>query len=71
MPDITVCINSGCPLRVSCFRYLSVWSEFQSASFFIPDIKKQDFNSCFYYWGVSETTGPVVSLKEADERNQD
>jgi hypothetical protein len=71
LPDFTVCVNLNCPLKISCFRYLSIWSEFQSAAFFIPDMKEGEFKSCSYYWNVSEKTGLTVSLEEADERARD
>lgn len=39
MPDIAMCLNDECPLRVSCYRFLAVPNEYrQSYSKFEPNI---------------------------------
>lgn len=65
MPDITACSNANCNLRNSCFRYRCVKSAFQSFSFMSPE----EENFCFYYWNISEATGSIITVQEADAQN--
>ena len=49
MPDITMCINSECPMRHKCYRSSdsgTQMSDYQSISRFKP---KSD-NECEFYW---------------------
>lgn len=49
MPDITMCLNDRCHLKLSCFRYLAEPNQWkQSYSMYKPDISGQcgDFIFC-------------------------
>lgn len=37
MPDITVCLNMDCPLRLQCYRYTAMASNMQSFADFKPN----------------------------------
>ena len=52
MPDITMCDNSECLLRATCYRYMAVPSDFrQSYSSFVPEVKDNKAK-CFYFWEI-------------------
>jgi len=50
MPDISKCENDTCPLRATCYRYVSEPSEFMQAYL---DIKPVD-GKCDYYWEMRD-----------------
>jgi hypothetical protein len=62
MPDITMCVNTQCSKRGSCYRYLaapkSVWQSFILV----------DEEGCENFWQVEQGRF-VRSLKEADAQN--
>ena len=62
MPDITMCRNSSCPARRTCYRYRAVPNpDWQSiAGFHGSD---EDW-SC--YWPLTQATGPVLDTDEVD-----
>jgi hypothetical protein len=64
MPDITMCLNSGCSLRVSCWRYLATPSTRQSFALFSPGGE-----NCGYYYN-SEGFRNLRTLTEADRSVQ-
>ena len=65
MPDITMCINSACPLRGGCYRYLAVPSERdQSQAHFEPAYGSCDDRVAFGRGVVACT------IDEADARNR-
>lgn len=58
MPDISMCINSGCPLRSKCYRYRVKPSDWQSFAKFEPKNKPfGDYGDkvldCDYFWDIA------------------
>lgn len=49
MPDITMCSNSSCKLRVNCYRYRANPSKYQSYSDFHPF--RED---CEHFWNATD-----------------
>ena len=45
MSDISLCLNTSCPLREVCYRFKAVPSEYQSYADFKPD----DNGKCDYF----------------------
>ena len=69
MPDITMCINKNCPLRVRCYRYRAVPSNRQSFCKFEPEIRQTEpilVATCYEFWDIDNKL--LVSLEEADGR---
>lgn len=65
MPDMTMCVNSTCPLRRMCYRYRAVPDKYwQSFAEFKPD-----GDSCEYFWHVRGGRG-VKTLEQADSANK-
>lgn len=50
MPDICMCTGESCPLRDSCYRYLSEPSEYLQSYFVTPPY---DGNKCDHFWQVN------------------
>ena len=48
MPDISMCKNEKCPLRLKCFRYMAVPYEYQAYAGFEYD------NGCDYFMEIKE-----------------
>ena len=38
MPDITMCVGTGCPLRETCYRYMAEPNEYQSSADFTDKV---------------------------------
>lgn len=55
MSDITKCVNEGCPMRKTCWRWIAPGSERQAVAEFEPDLD----GTCGMYWAVDETPGPL------------
>lgn len=54
MPDISMCKNTHCPLKETCYRFKATPSEYsQSYSDFAPRITKEGKEVCEYYWDMS------------------
>ncbi|WP_276978716.1 hypothetical protein [Flavobacterium filum] len=52
MPDITMCDNSECLLRATCYRYMAIPSDFrQSYSTFVPEGKRNEVK-CSYFMPI-------------------
>jgi hypothetical protein len=47
MPDITMCVGTGCPLKEKCYRYIAKPSEYQ---YYFMEAPYKD-GKCDYYWG--------------------
>lgn len=62
MPDITACVNSSCPKRGECFRYLTIYAKYQSTSYFKPEE-----SGCKYFLEI-QPRDRIFSLEEADHR---
>ena len=58
MPDISMCINSDCPLRSKCYRYRVKPSDWQSFARFTPHtVAKLSYptiyeTNCDYFWDI-------------------
>ena len=52
MADITMCQDSGCPHRDSCYRKLAKANP-RGQSFFMKSPREDDW--CSFYWPVSDT----------------
>ncbi len=63
MADISACGNFNCQDRQSCYRYICVWGDMQSFSFYRPN----EEGDCPYYMESSPRLR-VVTLPEADYR---
>lgn len=70
MVDITMCVNSQCPIREFCYRYRAKPSERQSYSVFGAIHLGSDAWRCYEFWDLREEKRLVVSLEEADSRNK-
>lgn len=71
MPDITMCENFECPLRKICYRYRAVPSDYQSFSFFTPQIRQSsEFGAywCDYFWDVRGIEYKSLPWEEVDEK---
>ena len=44
MPDITMCVNSACPIKETCYRFKAKPSEYQSMAHFEPDADGSCYN---------------------------
>ena len=47
MPDISLCMNSDCPSKESCYRFIAEPSDLQSYSNFTVEEGEE---KCKYYW---------------------
>ena len=70
MPDITMCTNVVCPLRVSCYRYLATPSRWQSFSRFDPTRSEDGVDCDFFYGNELAALVDTVKVVDADRRNQ-
>lgn len=75
MPDITMCVNTECPLRDKCFRYRAKPDEWQSYSDFKPETgADKDWNfvvKCEYFWDATRyPEHHLCTIDEADKRNK-
>lgn len=71
MPDITMCVNTKCPVREFCYRYRAKPSEYQSFSIFVTIERGSGFIQCDGFWDLREERRPVDSLELADNRNKE
>lgn len=60
MPDISMCSNSNCVIRESCYRYRAIPDNYQTIAMFGPDKN----GLCKYYWNIVRER--VRPLTEAD-----
>ena len=51
MPDITMCLGTGCPHKETCYRFTAKPSEYRQAYFMEAPIKE---GKCEYYWGENQ-----------------
>jgi len=49
MPDITMCMNTKCEKRESCYRFKAIPDMLQSYSDFTDDCKNNDYRN---YWQI-------------------
>lgn len=70
MPDITMCVNTKCPIREFCYRYRAKPDERQSFAMFEFTPKGSYLTQCAEFWGLQEEKRPVLSLDDADKNNQ-
>lgn len=68
MPDITMCMNTSCELRKSCYRYRANPSKYrQSYSLLVPED-----GICEHFWNTSHRSiGEFRSTYEADRNNRE
>ena len=59
MPDITMCINKECQLRVACYRYRAIPSDKQSYAFYIPHE-----NDCDHVLPIFDYTESILPMKD-------
>lgn len=62
MPDITMCVNTKCPIREFCYRYRAKPSEHQSFSIFVTIERGSGFIQCYEFWDLREECRPVVAI---------
>lgn len=51
MVDITMCANTSCSIRLTCYRYMAKASNYQSFTRFEP-YKKEDGWHCEYFMEI-------------------
>ena len=51
MPDITMCLGTGCPHKETCYRFTAKPSEYRQAYFMEAPIKE---GKCDMYWGENQ-----------------
>ena len=56
MPDYAMCVNSSCPRRYECARYMMIPSSFQSYMGRDPD-------TCESFWDVKDCGYPLISVE--------
>lgn len=49
MPDITMCMGTGCPLKDKCYRYTAKPDEYWQSYFVVPEYSKTT-GTCPAYW---------------------
>ncbi len=57
MPDISMCLNATCPLRVRCYRHQDSGtrpSEHRQA--YSPDFKPDENGNCRYFWDTGKAS---------------
>jgi hypothetical protein len=63
MPDISMCINEGCPVKLTCYRYTATPTEYRQAYMFF----KWDDTGCDHFWPNGEPN--VDASRQAALRN--
>lgn len=58
MPDISMCVNKDCPLRMKCYRYTAIPDKYwQSFSTFQPNAE----GTCDSFWdNTGRTKNPLL-----------
>lgn len=56
MSDITMCVNTACPLNMECYRYRAIANDWQS----ICEFKPNEDGSCDNHWPLE----PGMRLEE-------
>ena len=51
MPDISMCKNTECPLKNTCYRFIATPSEYLQS---YGDFKYDEKNGCDYYWKIDK-----------------
>lgn len=68
MPDIAMCANLDCPMRVCCYRFRAVPLKHQTYSNFAPDER----GLCSYFYPFEGSGRDVRAVQEIEaEINQD
>ena len=66
MPDISMCMNQSCPLRMNCFRYRAKANPFRQAFGSFTFTSVEGGAECEYFWDIKEKTTeltPEIDLK--------
>lgn len=58
MPDITMCMGKGCPLKETCYRHKTKPSMYQS--YFMESPYKD--GDCDHYWEIEMSSKPSKKL---------
>jgi hypothetical protein len=67
MPDIEKCNNINCPIKLTCYRYVSTPSSYQQAyNKFTPVIESNGSITCEGFWKLRVDTNN--EFKKSDER---
>jgi hypothetical protein len=56
MPDISMCINENCPVKLRCYRHTATPTEYRQAYMFF----KWDDTGCDHFWPNEEPNGDGV-----------
>ena len=67
MPDISLCVNTKCPLRGNCYRYRAI-PDALAQSFALFEPKNQ--TECEYHWPIAGHAYHILSTDEADRNNK-
>jgi len=77
MPDISMCADKTCTLRMNCFRYRAVPNPWrQSYSTFTSDSLDGMAANCDHYWDIKDATTLMNSIEtlkliEENMKNQE
>lgn len=65
MPDISMCLNKNCPLRMKCYRYTAIPDDWQSFCGFAPD----QTGKCDYFWdNAGKRINPLLKEVADDDK---
>jgi len=61
MPDISMCLNKGCPIKDRCVRYRAVPNKHrQSYCSFTYD------GDCTSFWNIEDSPYPLREIRDGD-----
>ena len=68
MPDISMCINTKCPVRKMCYRYRAIPDEYQSYAGFTFNVETA---SCEEFWYCDRKRPDIRPLRLIDNVNKE
>lgn len=63
MPDITMCRNDQCPMKMNCYRHQAIPNKWQSYTYYSPDAR----GHCEAMWPVEKEETPSETKGRDDE----
>lgn len=76
MPDISMCANKDCTLRMGCYRYRALPDPYRQSYGGFTFTPLDGLDTCEYYWTLKDATTTLVTinslrLKEKNMKNQE
>lgn len=71
MPDITMCINSNCPVREWCYRYRAIPDQWQSFCCYEPRSYRHIStitDQCDYAWSIKGYEHKIRPMKDIEQK---